>query len=99
MLLACRLTAIVFWQKLANCNLFKLKTFSMSVLNQLLSSKRCPGCFLPIIFQQNLPQTPQISCEFSHFYHKFVSENPAKFDFFSATCNINITQVGVWGYG
>ena len=75
-----------------NCPLVLLKTFVKSALNRSLSCEYCPenfreiGFFLTIVFQWNLTRiflwnSPQIG----RFFRQFVSENPTKFDFFSAT--------------
>ena len=70
--------------------LVSLKTFLKSAQTQSLSSEICLGRSheigrsLPIVFQRNWPRKfPRNSREIGRFFREFVSENPAKFDFFS----------------
>ena len=76
------------WQ---NCRFVSSETFVKSAQNQLLSSEigltiSAKLAFLTIVFWQNLSRIfPPNSREIGRFFCKFISENPAKFGFFSTT--------------
>ena len=74
------------WQ---NCRFVSLKTFVKTAQNQFLSffgQKISTKWTFFFVFRWNLSQIfQQNSCEISHFFHEFVSENPMKLDFFSVT--------------
>jgi len=93
LLLLHRLTLIIFKNK--NSKIVVLFSYECSS-NQCKTSrfpakfsKKTPmksAVFLTIIFQWNLLRKfPWISCKIGCFYREFVSGNPMKFDFFSAT--------------
>ena len=65
-----------------------MKTFLKSAQNKSLSSEICSGSSheigrsLPIVWPLKFPRNFR---EIGRFFREFVPENPAKFDFFSAT--------------
>ena len=70
-----------------------LKTLVWSVWNRSIPSEICPkittksAVFSRIAFRPSLPRIfLGNSCKIGRFFHDFGPKNPAKFNFFSATC-------------